>query len=98
MSSSPSALHTSAYVSIRQQTSAYISIRQAPRWQRRAGCPRRPPRCIRQHTSAYVSIRQHTSGCVRIREDTSGYATYVSIREDTHTSAYVRIRYGCSTC
>jgi hypothetical protein len=46
---------------------------------------------IRPHTSAYVSIRQHTSAYVE-------YATYVSIREDTNTSAYVSIRDGCSTC
>jgi hypothetical protein len=85
MSSSPSALHTSAYVSIRQQTSAYISIRQAPRWQRRAGCPRRPPRCIRQHTSAYVSIRQDASGYVRIRQDTLPTSAYVRIRIRQHT-------------
>ncbi len=31
---------------------------------------RRKRRCIRQHTSAYVSIRQHTSAYVSIRQHT----------------------------
>ena len=63
-------VHTSAYVSIRQQTlrprlaellcirqhtSAYVSIRQQALLPRLAQLL-----CIRQHTSAYVSIRQQT--------------------------------------
>jgi isocitrate/isopropylmalate dehydrogenase len=81
--------HTSAYVSIRQQTSAYASIRQHRDLllhvtHHLAQCAH--VRCclvrlLRQHASAYVSIiRQHTSA-------------YVSIRQ--HTSAYVSIRAQC---
>jgi hypothetical protein len=77
--------HTSAYVSIHQHTPADVSIRQrqthhllrapeaappALRSEARAWSHRR--RCMRQHTSAYVSsIRQHTSAHVSIRGDIS---------------------------
>jgi hypothetical protein len=63
---------------------------------------------MRQHTSAYVGIRQHTSAYVSILRHTPAYAieavkggehaalahasAFVSIRQHTHTSAYVSIR------
>ncbi len=59
------ALHTSAYVSIRQHTSAYVSI-----------CQHMSAYVsIRPHTSAYVSIRQHTSAYVSIRQHSSAYVS-----------------------
>ncbi len=56
----------SAYVSICQHTSAYVSIRQqssrrAPLKGALSKSLQRGLKRIRQHTSAYVSIRQHAS-------------------------------------
>ncbi len=75
-------MHTSSYVSIRQQTSAYVSIRQHTSAYVSSASTETVVPCHQQvqshsrdwlHTSAYVSIRQHTSLLM-------------------HTSAYVSIR------
>jgi hypothetical protein len=86
------ALHTSAYVSIRQHTSAYVrdaSTRHA------------------LHTSAYVSIRQRRVYMARpayasIRQHTSATDTRsvrdASMRHALHTLACVSMRQHTSAC
>jgi hypothetical protein len=78
--------HTSANVSIRQQTSSYVSVAVCATVPR--GFDDTDPCCsTRQDTSGYVRIRQDTSAYVIIRHHT---LAYVNIRQ--HTSAYVSIR------
>jgi hypothetical protein len=84
-------LHTSAYVSIRQQHTRNQrggSSQQTPGTCTPAHVSIRSTRQHTQHTSAYVSIRQHTTAYVSIRSTHT--PAYVSIRQ--HTSAYVSIR------